>query len=447
MLGNMKDMQNLGLASLGAVLEYFDFQVYVFVAASLSVALFPPGASIWKNQVEAFGIFAIGYLVRPIAGITIAHYADRLGRKKLFIFTVLLMSVPTFLMGLLPTYAVAGWMAPVALLVLRVLQGCAVGGEVPGASVFVSEHAKPEQLGLSSGIFVGMVNCGLLLGAAAAAFSKHISNLDPSLVSLAWRLPFLMGGVFGLMSAYLRRHLGETPLFEQIRKEKKISARVPVMTVIIHYRGQCAFALALMFVFATTTGIYFQYMPTYLISGMHFPAKVVLTANVFGIAAFVLGMPIWGVLRDRFGWTKLLATAGLFNIGSSIWFFNYLPTLAIADDRLIYAYVLVGFLGGITHSLLAGLLSALFPTPIRQSGFALPFSIGTAIFSGLTPLIIAWLVRGYGLAAPMFQTILGGTIALILAVSVRFLPLYLGGVAVEFKPVHPDARSDCHGKN
>src|ERR1700727_1705104 len=103
----MKDIQNVGLASIGSVLEYFDFQVYVFVAVSLSAALFPPHASIWKNQVQAFGIFAIGYLVRPIAGMIIAHFADRIGRKKLFIFTVLLMSVPTFLMGLLPTYAMA----------------------------------------------------------------------------------------------------------------------------------------------------------------------------------------------------------------------------------------------------------------------------------------------------------------------------------------------------
>ena len=156
---NVKELQNIGLASLGGVLEYFDFQVYVFVAASLSVVLFPPGDSVWKNQVQAFGIFAIGYLVRPIAGIINAHFADRIGRKKLFVFTVLLMSVPTFLMGCLPTYAVAGWMAPAALLVLRILQGCAVGGRVARCgTVFICEHARPRRLGIASGTFLGMVN-------------------------------------------------------------------------------------------------------------------------------------------------------------------------------------------------------------------------------------------------------------------------------------------------
>ena len=176
----------------------------------------------------------------------IAHWADRIGRKRLFVFTVLLMSIPTFLMGLLPTYAVAGWAAPAALLLLRVLQGCAVGGELPGAAVFICEHASPRRLGAASGLFIGMVNCGLLLGAAAAFLAKAIACLfDPAWASLAWRLPFLMGGAAGLLAAYLRRHLAESPMFEQIRAEKRLSARVPIATVLQDYRAPCVFALAL----------------------------------------------------------------------------------------------------------------------------------------------------------------------------------------------------------
>ena len=345
------------------------------------------------------------------------------------------MSVPTFLMGLLPTYAVAGWMAPAALLLLRILQGCAVGGELPGASVFVCEHADPRRLGLASGIFLGMVNVGLLLGAGAAAFSRVIADLDPALASMAWRLPFLMGGVFGLIAAYLRRHLEETPMFEEIRKEKKLSAQVPIAAVLRDYRWQCIFALALVFVFATTPGIYFQYLPTYLITERHFPSDLVFKANVFGVAAFVLGMPLWGMLRDRIGFAKLLVIAGVLNAGSAIWFFSYLPTLELADDRLIYAIVVVGALCGVTHSLVAALICALFPTAIRQSGFAFPYSVGTAVVSGLTPLTIAWLVRSYGLAAPMAQEILGGCVALVLAYTVRFMPLYLGAATHGTAPV------------
>ena len=421
-----RDMHNLGLASMGAVLEYFDFQVYVFVAAALSQALFPPGGSAAWNQIQAFGIYAIGYLVRPIAGMTIAHYADRIGRKKLFIFTVLLMSVPTLLMGLLPTYAQAGWLAPAALLVLRVLQGCAVGGELPGAGVFISEHAKPGRLRFSSGFYNGVVNCGLLLGAGAAALAKYVAGLDPSWTQLAWRLPFILGGLFGLLAAYLRRHLEETPMFEEIRRERRLSREVPLAAVLRGYRWPCVFAVALVFVFSTTSGVYFQWLPNYLTGQLHFSADVVFRANVVGILLFVLGMPAWGALGDRFGWSALLTAAAVVNSAVALWFFHALPGLAPGDERLVWAMAAVGLFSGIIHAHIAGLISALFPTAIRQSGFAFPYSVGTAVFTGLTPLNLAWLSGLYGLAAPVGQVLVGAVVSLALALAVRRLSLFLG---------------------
>ena len=140
-----------------------------------------------------------------------------------------------------------------------------------------------------------------------------------------------------------------------------------------------------MSVFSTTSGVYFRYMPTHLIGQMHVPADLVFKANVFGILAFVLGMPVWGVLRDRFGWAAMLAGAGLTDAGTGLWFFSALPGIVLAGDGLAYAFVAVGALGGIVHALLPALICSLFPTPIRQSGFALPYSIGTVVISGLPP--------------------------------------------------------------
>ena len=420
------DLQNVGLASLGGLLEFFDFQVYVFVAAALSKEMFPPGDSPWKAQVQAFAIFAIGYLVRPVAGMIIAHYADRIGRKKLFVFTVLLMSVPTLLMGALPTYAMAGWIAPTALLLLRILQGCALGGELPGAATFICEHAPARRLGVSSGIFIGMVNFGLLLGAAAAFIAKQISGLDPVLASLVWRLPFVLGGLGGLLAAYLRRHLAESPLFEAIRAEKRLSTRMPLAAVLRDYRWQCMYAIALTFAFSTTPAIYFQWLPTYLIGLRHIPANTVFLANVCGVAAFVIGMPSWGALRDVLGWKRLLVMGGVLNAAVAILFFTYLPSFADSLPILAVALVIAGALCSIIHALIAGLICSLFPTAVRQSGFAFPYSIGTAIFSGLTPLVMATLVRNNGLGAPVIQEVLGGAVALILAGTLRYLPLHLG---------------------
>ena len=418
--------RNLGLASLGAVLEYFDFQVYVFVAAAISVAFFPAGASVWLKQLQVFGIYAIGYLVRPIAGIIIAHYADKIGRKKLFVLTVLLMSVPTFLMGLLPTYALVGWLAPAILLLLRILQGCAVGGELPGASVFVSEHAPSRWLGLSSGTFQGVVNCGLLLGAAAAALASLVASLDPALASLSWRMPFVLGGLFGLMAAYLRRHLAESPMFESIKQERRLSKQTPLVVVLKQYRLQCVLALALVFVFSTTSGVYFQYLPTFLVTQLHFTPGIVFTSNIFGVIAFVLGMPLWGLVRDRFGWSRTIAAGAVLNAAICVWFFHFLPTLGPADEGLFYAFILVGLGAGCVHAMVPGLISSLFPTAIRQSGFALPYSVGTAVFTGLTPLFLAWLARDYGLAAPMYQYLAACVVALVIAYVVNALPQFLG---------------------
>jgi len=423
------ETKNLGLASLGAVLEYFDFQVYVFVAAAISVAFFPPNASPWLGQLQAFGIYAIGYLVRPIAGITIAHYADRIGRKRLFVFTVLLMSVPTFLMGLLPTYAMVGWFAPIALLVLRVLQGCAVGGELPGAAVFVSEHAPVRRFGLFSGIFQAVTNCGLLLGAAAAALATAVSVLDPALVSAAWRLPFILGGIFGLMAAYLRRQLQESPLFETMKATEGVSRRVPLMVVLSEYRRQCLFAMALIFVFASFSGVYFQFLPVYLSGQLHFDKGLVFTANIVGVIAFVSGMPLWGMVRDRIGWSATIACGAVVGGVASIWFFDFIAGLPPGDRRLILAYAVVGFASGAMHAMLPGLISSLFPTAVRQSGFALPYSFGTAIFTGLTPLALAAMVGGYGLAAPQTQYLVACTVALAIAVVLPRMRLHLGEAA------------------
>lgn len=420
------DLRNLGLASLGAVLEYFDFVVYVFVAVAISDAFFPAGASPWLKQIQTFGIYAIGYLVRPVAGVVIAHFADQIGRKKLFVFTVLLMSVPTFLMGLLPTYEQVGWVAPASLLLLRILQGCAVGGELPGASVFVCEHAASSRLGLSSGTFYGIVNCGLLLGAGAAALSRQVADLGPALSSMAWRLPFILGGIFGLSAAYLRRHLSETPLFEQISHDRQLAKRTPLITVLKDYRKQCLFALAVVFTFSTTSGVFFQYLPTYLIGQLHFSSALVFKANVVGVLAFVLGMPVWGAIRDRLGWSRTIGISVFVSAGIATGFFRYIGTLGPEDPALIYAFIVVGLGVGCVHALLPGLISSLFPTAIRQTGFAFPYTIGTAVFTGLTPLTLAWLVRDFGLYAPLFAYLTACAVAAIVALTVRFMPHHLG---------------------
>ena len=143
-----RELRTLTLAALGGALEFYDFIIFVFFTGVIGQLFFPPDTPDWLRQLQAFGLFAAGYLARPLGGIVMAHFGDRSGRKRMFTLSVFLMAVPTLLIGLLPTYATLGYAAPLALLVLRILQGAAVGGEVPGAWTFVAEHvpAAPRRL-------------------------------------------------------------------------------------------------------------------------------------------------------------------------------------------------------------------------------------------------------------------------------------------------------------
>ena len=211
-----------------APLEFYDFVIFVFFATVVGQLFFPPDIPEWLRQVQTFGIFAAGYLARPLGGIIMAHFGDTLGRKKMFTLSIFMMSLPTLLMGMLPTYAVIGMWAPLLLIILRIFQGAAVGGEVPGAWVFVSEHVAPRHNGgLACGtLSMGLVG-GILLGSLMASAINSVYT--PEEVSdFAWRIPFIIGGVFGLFSVYLRRWLERDPGLRRDAAEEGAGRRAAI---------------------------------------------------------------------------------------------------------------------------------------------------------------------------------------------------------------------------
>ena len=194
-----RDLRTLSLAALGGALEFYDFVVFVFFAVPLSHLFFPPHTAPWLAQLQVFGIFAAGYLARPLGGIVMAHYGDKLGRKRMFTLSVFLMAVPTLAIGLLPVYAQVGMLAPLLLLLLRVVQGIAVGGEVPGAWVFVAEHVPPKRIGFACASLTSGLTVGILIGSlVAAAINSRMSPAE--VLDHGWRLPFLAGGAFGFLA-------------------------------------------------------------------------------------------------------------------------------------------------------------------------------------------------------------------------------------------------------
>ena len=419
-------IRNVGLAAFGAMLEYYDFAIYVFVAALLSKDFFPAGASPWISEIQVFSIYAIGYLVRPVAGLIIAHMADRVGRKRLFILTVFLMSVPTLLMGLLPTYDQIGPFAPVLLLVLRVLQGSAVGGELPSAAVFVCEHAQPRRLYFSGAILQAMVNAGLLLGAGSAAVAGWVASLDPHLSSLAWRLPFVAGGACGLWATYLRRHIEESPLFVELRQRQRI-LRVPLGVVLRDHLGASLYGLGMLFVQSVIVVTYFLYMPTYLVTQFHVAPTAAVTANSVGVVALVLSMAAWGWVADAIGRGKAMAAGAVLSAVVAVWFFNALPGIAGGTAGLAWMLVPAGLAGGCVPGLVPPVVCSLFPTAVRQSGYALPYNVGAALFAGLLPLTFTWLVREAGVLSPVYVVLAACVVSGVCAVLAPRLPDFLAG--------------------
>lgn len=436
--GRLHETKNRRLASLGAMLEYYDFVAYIYVAASISQAFFPSDGPETLRLLSTFGIYAIGFVVRPVAGIALSRLADRIGRKKVFIFTLALMSAASIGIGVLPTYDNVGWFAPALLLLMRVLQGCAVGGELPAAAVFVSEFAGPSRVGFSGAYMMSLAYGGFLFGAGAALLSDLVvTHLAPGIPSLDWRLPFLIGGALGLVALYLRRQMEETPAFVELELTRP-HGRQPSGSIGKILRTHAASLIVGFLVVGALTAlnvVFFQYWPTYLQVNLGYSADFALTGSLILIVVAMVAMPWWGRFADRYGWSRLYVVGGSASAAASILAFAIVPTLG---SNSVAALVLPVPAALSASSLVAagpGLLASMFPTENRQVGYSIPYNVGAAIFGGLLPLSIAPLIAAMGLRAPLVIALGGAVVGLAIAALVGRLPLFLGHAATR------DARS------
>ena len=257
------DYKTLSLSALGGALEFYDFIIFVFFAAVVGKLFFPADMPEWLRQFQTFGIFAAGYLARPLGGIIMAHFGDLFGRKRMFTLSIFLMGVPTLAMGLLPTYAQIGIWAPLALLLLRIVQGAAIGGEVPGAWVFVAEHVPAKHVGFACGTLTAGLTSGILLGSLTATLINSLYS-PQEVLDWAWRLPFLLGGVFGLCAVYLRRMLHETPVFTELQQRQSLAAELPLKAVLREHRGAIALSMLLTWVLSAAIVVVILMTPTLL---------------------------------------------------------------------------------------------------------------------------------------------------------------------------------------
>ncbi|MBO3275802.1 MFS transporter [Pseudomonas schmalbachii] len=382
------DYKTLSLSALGGALEFYDFIIFVFFATVVGKLFFPADMPEWLRQLQTFGLFAAGYLARPLGGIVMAHFGDLLGRKRMFTLSIFLMAVPTLIMGLLPTYAQIGIWAPLLLLVLRIVQGAAIGGEVPGAWVFVAEHVPLRHVGYACGTLTSGLTAGILIGSlVATAINSLFSTAEVH--DYAWRIPFLLGGVFGLFSVYLRRWLHETPVFAEMQQRKQLAEEVPLGVVLREHRPAIVLSMLLTWVLSAAIVVVILMTPAVLQSVYGFDAATSLKANSLAIVFLTCGCILAGLIADRIG------AGRTFIIGSTllgVMSWTFYTSLKAHPDWLFPLYALTGLSVGIVGAVPFVMVNA-FPAVVRFSGLSFSYNLAYAIFGGLTPMVVALLMK------------------------------------------------------
>ncbi|MTH45044.1 MFS transporter [Intestinirhabdus alba] len=410
---NRQDYKTLALAALGGALEFYDFIIFVFFAAVVGELFFPADIPEWLRQVQTFGIFAAGYLARPLGGIILAHFGDLVGRKKMFTLSILLMALPTLAIGLLPTYTTMGIAAPLLLLLMRILQGAAIGGEVPGAWVFVAEHVPERRTGIACGTLTAGLTVGILLGSVVATLVN--TGLSPQAVhDYGWRIPFLLGGVFGLVAMYLRRWLQETPIFLEMQQRKALAREMPVKTVVLRYRKATVISMLLTWLLSAGIVVVILMSPVWLQKQYGFAPALTLQANSVATVMLCLGCLLAGLAVDRVGASKTFIVGSLLLAGSS-WAFYHLA--GAQPERLFLLYGTVGLCVGVVGAVPWVMVRA-FPAEVRFTGISFSYNVAYAIFGGLTPVAVTMLM-GVSPMAPAWYVLALSLLGLGLGVWLR----------------------------
>jgi MFS family permease len=384
---NRNDYRTLSLAALGGALEFYDFIIFVFFATAISQLFFPPDMPDWLRQVQTYGIFAAGYLARPLGGIIMAHFGDLFGRKRMFMLSILLMAVPTLLIGLLPTYAVIGIWAPLLLLALRVMQGAAIGGEVPGAWVFVAEHVPQRHVGFACGTLTAGLTGGILLG-SLVAMAVNRSYAPAELLAEGWRIPFIIGGVFGLVSVWLRGYLHETPVFKEMQARKQLADELPLKTVVREHRPAIVLTMLMTWLLSAAVVVMILMTPTLVQKLFAIPASTALQANSIATLSLSIGCILFGALADRYGAGRVLAI-GCVGLGASSWLLY--QQLGVAPENIYALYALCGFFVGVIGVVPSAAVMS-FPPVVRFSGLSFSYNVAYAVFGGLTPVMVSLLL-------------------------------------------------------
>lgn len=405
----MKNKPPVIAGLFGAVLEWYDFSVYVYFAIFIAKNFFPEENK-YLGLILTYSVFAIGYLMRPIGGLLFGHFGDRYGRNSTFVATIMLMSVATVLIGFLPTYAHIGIMAPCLLLLLRLVQGMAIGGEMIGTLTYFYEVTAEKKRGFVTTLIWCGSGLGILLGSITSTVLLHFIS-DAQMLSWGWRLPFLFGVITGIVGYLLRRQAAESIVFLALKQKNQL-AKFPIITIFREHKIQLLKIFIIFIPGAIAFYLIFVFMPTYMSKFIGLSLAAASSVTTYILIFFDVFTPFLGWLSDKVG-RKLLLTSGL--IGLIVF---TLPLYYLLQHGTLLSLIVTQFIFAILIAFYSSALIAfsleLVPTKIRFSIMGLSYNACYSIFGGTTPLVATYLIYQSGSNLfPAFYLIITAAITLI----------------------------------
>jgi MFS family permease len=378
---NSEQQKVIFLAGLGGMLEFYDFTIYGLFATYFASQFFPSKDSLIAI-IASYTIFVVGYVIRPLGGILFSHIGDEIGRKSVLILTMVLMGLSSLGMGLLPTYAQIGLAAPALMLLLRLIQGLAIGGELPSMIVYVSE-TMPQLRGYGMGGVFSLTVAGLIPGMLLNLWITH--HFSPEqLHAFGWRIPFLIGGVLCFIAYRVRRELHETSAFKKLKHHRLI----PFLEVIKHHNLKVMIGIGLIAAIATPITLAIIFMPTYLINILHFAPQAVSDTIFAATVVSVIAAYIMGIVANKFNLFTVTkySLLGMLIAGAICYW------LLSLHNYLTLAVMIFALLQGAVIPLMPIFLSYLFPIDIRLTGVALSYNLSFVVFAGLVPLFVTSII-------------------------------------------------------
>jgi MHS family proline/betaine transporter-like MFS transporter len=360
-------------ATIGNVMEWYDFALYGFFSITIARLFFPTGNEL-TSILLTVGTFGVGFFMRPIGAIILGVYSDRHGRKAGLMITITLMAVGTALIGFAPTYKTAGLAAPLIIVVARLLQGFSAGGEVGGSTALLVEYSPPGRTGFYGSWQQSSAGAALLLGSLTGAI---LTGLLPAeeLADWGWRVPFLLGLAIGPIGFWLRRNMAESPSF----LAQSTPPKSPLADIFRNHARQVIAAFAVTIAWTVCTYCFLIYMPTYAVRQLHLPQSSSLFANSIGLVAATFLAPVFGAWSDRVGRRvpMLIATFAMVVL-------TYPLFLWITSDPSFVSLAIVQFIFGTLTAKYTGpaptMISELFPTSVRSTGLSLAYNFAVTIF-------------------------------------------------------------------